>query len=228
MTHMGGSSNHDTQIYQILRAYQTVRHDVMESIHAYYERFTQIVSTLESYGAPLDPPYLQARHFLQQLDRTKYGKFLTDLHNLVTSGALPSYPRSVEEAYNLAKERVEPTSVQANNRFTNPVVFSTIGDTPKEKRSTKKKDKKLVRTKASNPPTDTCDLCGQTGHFLRSCPRLEDAKQAVSKDGGRFTAATFGFEGSQSVFMTHSAKVAKEITTSRGQEIPILTFVSPE
>lgn len=177
MIHMGGSSSHNKHIYSILRANQTARQDTLKSIQTNYERFIQIVSTMESYGAPLDPPCLQARHFLHQLDRTKYVKFLTDLHNLVTSSALPSYPRSVAEAYNLAEEREEQTPVQANNRFFNPVVFS---DTPKEKTSAKKKDKTL---KAANPPPGTCELCGQTGHFIRSYPRIKDAKQALSKDG---------------------------------------------
>eukprot|EP01033_Poteriospumella_lacustris_P004483 gene4483-3202_t len=203
VTHMGGSSNRDTQAYQMLRTYQMIRQDPSESIHRYYERFTEITSTMETYGVPTDPYFLQARHFLQQLDRTKYGKFLTDLHNLVVSGALPGYPRSVLEAYNLAKERVEQTSTTVNNRFANPVVFSTVGDAQKDKKAPKKKEKKIGKAKGSNPTPGVCDLCGNPGHFIRTCPRLEAAKEAVSREPNRFTATTFGFEGSQSVFMAH-------------------------
>lgn len=203
ITHMGGSSNRDTQAYQMLRAYQTIRQDPSESIHRYYERFTEVTSTMETYGVPTDPYFLQARHFLQQLDRTKYGKFLTDLHNLVISGALPGYPRSVLEAYNLAKERVEQNSTTVNNRFANPVVFSTVGDAQRDKKAPKKKEKKAGKAKASNPAPGVCDLCGNPGHFIRTCPRLDAAKEAVSREPSRFTATTFGFEGSQSVFMAH-------------------------
>lgn len=93
-----------------------VHQDNTESIHAYDERFIEHENTMVANGAPDDPEYLQVRHFLQQLDRSKYGKFLADLHTLVTSGDIPSYPRTLLAEYNLVKERVKLNTLPNPNR----------------------------------------------------------------------------------------------------------------
>lgn len=157
-----------------------------------------------TYGAPVDPEYLQVRHFLQQLDRSKFGKFLADLHNLVTSGAKqsgPSYPRTLSAANNLVKERVEHNTVPAQN----PVVYFT-SVALKRTRRPRKFRKRAEQPKHAPPVTGTCDLCGNAGHYIRSCPRLEAAKEAITGDENRFTAATFGFEGSRTVYMAHGGQ----------------------
>eukprot|EP01033_Poteriospumella_lacustris_P012287 gene12287-8788_t len=205
-SHLGGSANQETQAYQIIRTYQTIRQDVNESIHSYYERFIEVQDAMKSHGCSTDPEHLQARHFLQQLDRSKYGRFQTDLQNLVSSGAIPTYPRTVSAAYTLAKERTEsPVSSYGHNRFTNPVVYNTtaINRDKKDKRVKKKDRPQGTRTPSG---AGTCDLCGNEGHFIRTCPKLGAAKSAIA-GSTRFTATTFGFEGDQAVFMSHSGSV---------------------
>jgi hypothetical protein len=129
ITHMGTSANKESQLYQLVRAYQMCRQDFGESIHAYYEKFVELTSTMETYGCPMDPEPLRARHFLQQLDRSRYGRFLMDMQNMVSSGAIAGYPRTVNAAYKLAKERVEPpNSGNPRNRFNNPVAYATTAD----------------------------------------------------------------------------------------------------
>lgn len=96
----------------MVRSYQTKRMEAHESIHAFYERFTKVIHTLETYGCPLDPEHIQARHFLQQLDKVRYGRFLTDLQNLVSSAAIPAYP--ITQA--LAKERASAVTLKEDLR----------------------------------------------------------------------------------------------------------------
>jgi hypothetical protein len=202
LTHMGGSANRDTQEYQMVRSYQIIRMEAHESIHAFYERFTEVIHTLETYGCPLDPEHIQARHFLQQLDKVRYGRFLTDLQNLVSSGAIPAYPRTLAAAYTLAKERVEQSGTFNSSRFVSPVVYNTVGNVPSKDKKGKKQGKKSGKPNIPSSPPGTCDLCGNSGHFIRTCPKLAAAKEAVGREPSRFTATTFGFEGSQAVFMT--------------------------
>eukprot|EP01033_Poteriospumella_lacustris_P011515 gene11515-8199_t len=44
------------------------------------------------------------------------------------------------------------------------------------------------------------------GHHGIHTPRLEAAKEAITEDGNRFAAATFGFEGSRTVYMAHGGR----------------------
>jgi hypothetical protein len=46
--------------YQIIRTYQTIRQDVKESIHSYYERFIEVRDAMKSHDCSTDP-----RHVLQ-------------------------------------------------------------------------------------------------------------------------------------------------------------------
>lgn len=77
---MGGSANRATQVFQIVRTYQMIS---QEMIHSYYERFIEVRDAMKSRDCSADPEYLQTRHILQQLDRSNYGRFQTNLQYLI-------------------------------------------------------------------------------------------------------------------------------------------------
>lgn len=127
-THLRGSSDENTQAYNIVRTYQSLRQDPNESIHRFFERFTELTNTMESYGAPTDPYYLQARHFLQSLDRSSMESFSPIC--TIWSSQMPFLGTLLGIGH---LQRVEPNATTSTDRFTNPVVFSTIGDAPRDR-----------------------------------------------------------------------------------------------
>lgn len=165
---MGGSSNKETQLYLIVRACQTLRQEGSETPHAYYERFVEICTAMDSHGCISDPEHIRAKPFIHQLDRAQYGKLQSDLQNLVASGAIGSSPRTVAAAYALAKERVEPSNATLQGkRFSNLVVYSTTSGEHHGKKEAKPRKRKSTKAPASGKPASNAsgthsDLCGET------------------------------------------------------------------
>lgn len=114
---------------------------------------------------------------------------MADLQNGISSGAISDYPPTVEDAYNLAKNRVEARPARIEfSRFTGSA-YITQADQQRPKRfnadrKTPRADKKTVtnRKKAIHQKgPKKCLFCEATGLLQRECPDYLAAKKERAK-----------------------------------------------
>ena len=193
------------------------------------------VRTLLGAKAPMPDSATQARHFIDKLDLTRYGRFVEAVHNRIYS-----FPTTVEDALNLAESKVifklsntRNTEAAEVPNFTSFAVSASNkngkkkkgkGGAPGTAKEGEKKDqskgnpksqpKKDVPKKPSSDKTEaakeerTCFGCQKKGHLLKDCPMREKviARYSKAKQTEEASAMTALEEDSEhSIFWSFSS-----------------------
>lgn len=185
-THQGQQNANTAMTKVILQdRYHEIKQSPGESVHFFYERFLATLRAMESNRCKTPRKQDQAIHFLRRLDQSRYAQFMADLQNGISSGAISDYPTTVEEAYNLAKNRVEARPVRVeHSRFTGSAYIAQADrqrpKTPYAEKNTPRTEKKTStdRKKVSSPKgPKKCLFCDGSGHLQRECPEYLAAKK---------------------------------------------------
>jgi hypothetical protein len=192
-SHLSSSSGHVTRDRKRARDdYASLRQGSDESIVAYKERFSSQLLILQAVGEGLPDNEFQALDFIQSLDDTKYIGLKACLDNSVVTGT-GVYPVTLNEAYNMASRYVVVSKSGSLKEASSASVFVADSTQKKAKFEKKQPDKgqkhanpkekqaKGKSAKEAKKPivNGNCKLCGEEGHYVTTCPYLENAKSFV-------------------------------------------------
>lgn len=190
-THVGsntGSSAVDKEIAR--RNYQNI-HQGQNSLTDHLRRFRLAVEGLTAVNVEKPHENDQAVHFLESLNREMYGDLQAMLSNNAILG-IGDYPKTVADAYEVAsKFRVKVTKKNGNVSYQQAVFVTNFQKGNKkfkgknsnqssnksdESSHEERKDNNKQRNKVQK---NACGLCGQAGHYMLYCPRLDEARSCI-------------------------------------------------
>lgn len=134
-----------------------------------------------------------AMHFLEKLDRTRYGRMMDELQNLYDRGAGDQYPVTLNAAYHMAINRRDDgifADTLTSTRSETGAAFATQGRFRKGNHG-KKNDSnsqnhagKIQGTERNSrkPDENGCYFCNKPGHMRRDCHLFKKAIALHEKD----------------------------------------------
>lgn len=209
-THAGVQSGSATaDAVAALRAYHSMRQGQKETTDSFKERFDAAVAAIHATGAECPSQAMQACHFIDGLDDSRYAELKSRIHNNEVAG-IQARPSKLLDAHRIATKYMTVTTQGGTVTGVSFVANVSHGEKPRGKRARedaldKAKDGKS-RDKppaADRPPkrgrNDTkpkksgpsgpCKLCGKAGHWTNLCPDLERAKKLIGSSAPSEMAA---------------------------------------
>ena len=150
------------------RYYNELAQGSRESVYEYKLRFNSAVRALKVSGATVPSVADQVGHFLEKLDRRRYGNLLEDIYN-----GIIAEPRTIEDAAKLAEFRFEFTPSTGMHHPGRSVSAAFV--TSEKKQNLRPRNSEQNRSRA-------CILCGEEGHFVFKCPHAAEAKEAIARN----------------------------------------------
>jgi hypothetical protein len=177
---------------ELLDNLDNVKMGDQEFLSTYLKRFKNAIKAYD--GTNVTPPNegLQVAIFIRNLCDSKFRQFKinlrSDFHQLGTE-----YPKDITSAFNRASnwELDHPTPHRqqfSQPKSTTSTSYHVTAEPMHGNRGRgrgRERGGRRENTGGRKPSTGsnyTCDLCGTLGHYTNHCPRLADAKSAISSN----------------------------------------------
>lgn len=207
----------DERFLEAIKAFAKLEQGPDETLKSYKTNIDAAIANIAAISADAIPSAKQqAIHFTKNLDSGRYGYMQSQARDASNRGDPLAYAKTLTEAHNIALHTevldVKGNFVIADNSFgicAAARILPGNGRTRargRQQRSTSKRHPEVVAAtdvvaKATVGHSEQkerkwCKLCGAEGpepegHWMQDCPRLADAKAAVSKPQGVKSSVNF-------------------------------------